>query len=361
MLVDQGSEFGNLFIGLATASNVEVQKTGIESHSSLGLCERYHQPLRTIYRRIMVTHPDSDRQLALALAVKAMNDTLGPEGYVPSVLVFGEYPRVHTKSEKPPPKKTLSERSKIAALARKECESIMAKMKVDRALRHRIPPNADHKYDIGSQILIWRERVHSNRIGEWMGPFKVIDVNYDAKQVFVRDCKVGPARPFSLWQVKPYYDAETVTDSLMCDINKALTHFRSPVESFHTEALLTEILHPWDPRSNGPEMTEAKKKEICGLLERGAFKVILKEEVPKDANVLPIRFVLAIKSSVDGNIVYKARYVIGGHCDKYKDFIVHSSTTLQPHSIRPLLALSRIFGFEIWTSDVRQIFVCCWQ
>ena len=61
-----------------------------------------------------------------------------------------------------------------------------------------------------------------------------------------------------------------------------------------------------------PQMDEAKKKEIRNLLQRGTFKIILKEEAPPDAEVLPGRFVRAIKSSLDGKTKYKARYVIGG-------------------------------------------------
>ena len=62
-------------------------------------------------------------------------------------------------------------------------------------------------------------------------------------------------------------------------------------------------------------MSQAKRNEMKGLLERGTFSIILREEVPKDANVLPGRFVLAIKSAEDGQVKFKARYVIGGHRD----------------------------------------------
>lgn len=101
----------------------------------------------------------------------------------------------------------------------------------------------------------------------------------------------------------------------------------------------------------------AKKKEIKGLLERGTFKVILREDVNSDANVLPGHFVLAIKSTKDGEVKFKARYVIGGHRDRFKQLMVHSATTLQPQSIRLLLALAAMRDFEIWTSDVRQAYL----
>ena len=203
MLVDQGTNFDRLFINMAAQSNVEVQKTAIEAHSSLGFCERFHQPLRTIYRKIMASHSETDNTLALSLAVKAMNDTLGPEGFVPSALVFGEYPEVHTKSETPRARLNLQQRSELATSAREECQKIMAKMKVSRALRHKTSRGATQTYEVGSKVLVWRERAYANRIGEWIGPFSNVDVDYNAKQVYIRDCDFGPARPFSLWQVKP--------------------------------------------------------------------------------------------------------------------------------------------------------------
>lgn len=82
----------------------------------------------------MVAHPDTDKDLAPSLFVKAINDTLGPEGYVPSS------PAVYTKSEAPKTRLSLESRSVLAMMARKEPEKIMAKMRVQRALKHRIPP-----------------------------------------------------------------------------------------------------------------------------------------------------------------------------------------------------------------------------
>ncbi len=120
---------------------------------------------------------------------------------------------------------------------------------------------------------------------------------------------------------------------------------------------LTEIIDPNDPRANLKRMSRAKRDEIKGLLERGTFSIILREEVPPDGNVLPGRFVLAIKSTEDGQINFKARFVIGGHRDRLKGFMVHSAATLQPQSIRLLLALAVIHGFDIWTSDVRQAYL----
>eukprot|EP00171_Calliarthron_tuberculosum_P023357 IDg23357t1 len=93
-LVDERSAFGKseAFVSVASLSNVQVESTGIESHNSHSICERYHQPLRNTFRKLRIGHPKAPKKLLLQLSVKSMNDTLGPEGLVPSALVFGEYP-----------------------------------------------------------------------------------------------------------------------------------------------------------------------------------------------------------------------------------------------------------------------------
>lgn len=111
-------------------------------------------------------------------------------------------------------------------------------------------------------------------------------------------------------------------------MHHALSYFATAEED-DCAVHLTEIISIKDPRARSREMTQAKKDEIRGLLDRGTFSVLLREEIPQDANVLPGRF----KSAEDGKIKFKARYVSGGHRDRIKDLIVHSGATLQPQSI----------------------------
>lgn len=84
MLVGQGSYFGNAFAQMGELSNVKAQRTGTEADSSLGLGENYHQPLRKTYKKTMTEYPQTEPRISLAALVKAMNDTLGPKGLVPS-------------------------------------------------------------------------------------------------------------------------------------------------------------------------------------------------------------------------------------------------------------------------------------
>ncbi len=51
-----------------------------------------------MFREIKLDYPPADRELVLQFSVKAMNDTVGPEGLLPSALVFGELPKIVTLS-----------------------------------------------------------------------------------------------------------------------------------------------------------------------------------------------------------------------------------------------------------------------
>lgn len=105
-----------------------------------------------------------------------------------------------------------------------------------------------------------------------------------------------------------------------------------------------------------PGMLKAIFEEVCGILDHGTFHAVLTEDIPHDAILRPSRFVFLIKSTVDGSTRFKAPFVVGGHCDKVKKQIVHSSQTFHPISIR-LLDLAAIHGFDVWTSDVKKAYL----
>lgn len=74
---------------MASALDIELQASGIESHNSFGIGERYHQPLRRVFQVLRTHHPKLDPEVLLRYAVKGIKATMGPEGLVPSLSVFG--------------------------------------------------------------------------------------------------------------------------------------------------------------------------------------------------------------------------------------------------------------------------------
>ena len=190
--------------------------------------------------------------------------------------------------------------------------------------------------------------------GEWIGPFRLLAADETKKLVFVQEVRIRAARLFDVAQGKHYYTPETLANSFFADLNKGLSCFSA---SNNEAVYLTEIVDRADPRGNSQKMNAARRKEIKTLLERRRFKVMLREDVPPGGNILPGTIVLAIKSTEDGKVKYKVRYVIGGHRDWLRHMMVHTASTLQPQSIRLLLALAVMHGYDIWTSNVRQAYL----
>ncbi len=192
IMVDEGSQFRKVLGELATLHNVNLEKSGIQSHNSIGIGERYHKPLRDTYRKLKCDHPSMRHQLLLALAVKAMNDTLGPEGTVPSALVFGEFPSIRAFEGTVIARPSLAERPEVARETRRYTAKSLAQSRVRRALHHQMPPAMDRTHNPGDKVLLWRHKVVERRIGQWVGPYIVTSYDAQAKIVLVQQDADSP-------------------------------------------------------------------------------------------------------------------------------------------------------------------------
>ena len=61
--------------------------------------------------------------------------------------------------------------------------------------------------------------------------------------------------------------------------------------------------------------------------------------------------------NTDGKIRCEARYVIGGHRENLKNYLIHGAQTLQAHSARLLIALASAQCFDIWPSDIKLVYL----
>jgi hypothetical protein len=88
---------------------------------------------------------------------------------------------------------------------------------------------------------------------------------------------------FNVRQVKPYYFNSQDTNfkrNSDTDIDATLNIFMSeeiPIAPMNS-VFITEIIKQGDPRAM--KFEEAKRKEIQGLIDRGTWKLVLKEDVP---------------------------------------------------------------------------------
>ena len=146
-----------------------VQTSGVESHNSIGSCERYDTPLQRIFNKIKHNSPKMDRNIVLCIAFKAMNDNMGHNGLVPSYLVFGCVPRFPSVDSKLP-----EHQSRMEALPRalQEMITVASELRVQKALACRVPRYAELKIELGDKI-----RIYCRTDKKYVGQYTVIRVN----------------------------------------------------------------------------------------------------------------------------------------------------------------------------------------
>jgi transposase InsO family protein len=278
ILTDQGSIFlSHTWQGMCRAAEIDLRHTGVESHNSLHAGESLHAPLRKIFLRVRDSHPGLTDEMCLALSVQAMNDNFNADGLCPTLLVFGvrpKFPRV------PFLRPANVERFHAMATARKEYGEMVAHERNRRAISKRPPP--EHLIVPGDMVYVYREGPR-----KWIGP--VLCLHRDEKHVLVAMGTGAPVE-FNITQIKP----APIVDPSPTGYSKS-TPF----------VCITEIVPAGDPREYrfGP----AIKQEILGLIERGTFELVIASEDTKNINILPSRFVFAIKRSEDGKERLKAR------------------------------------------------------
>jgi len=87
------------------------------------------------------------------MAVKAINNTAGPNGLVPTLLVYGAYLRI---SKLDPPAPSVIDWAAIIWKAMAEVVKLRAKQTVNNALHYRNGPNTTLVYNLplNSKVLI---------------------------------------------------------------------------------------------------------------------------------------------------------------------------------------------------------------
>ena len=245
-----------------------------ESPNSMGLGERYHGPLRRIFLKLNEDASLLDDNLKLNFAYKSMNDTLGPEGYVPTLLVYGMLPRIPLgdRHESTP---NQSERMKGLSIARTEMEQIVASLRLKTAAVRNSPVSLlDSEALPGTMVLVYRKY---SKI--WEGPFELSRISGKTAYIKTDD---RAEKPFSVTCVRPFYNAEHECSAE--GLNGPVTESEA---SFFTRVL--------DPKDVSIEVywdfKDAINDEMRGLFEREAFTKVPLSTLPANANILRSRFV----------------------------------------------------------------------
>lgn len=98
-------------------------------------------------------------------------------------------------------------------------------------------------------------------------------------------------------------------------------------------------------------------KELKDLVKRGTWKIVFKEDVSKDSNILVERLVLVIEDSGTDKEVWKTRFFVQGYRGRLKTSLVRYTATSRQQSTKILIGIVALFGFHIFLSDVTRAYL----
>jgi hypothetical protein len=112
----------------------------VEAYNSVDKVKQYYSPLRRAYKIICnkLRNTETNTEMSLQIAIKTVNDSVGPDGIIPTLLVFGAYPRITNNSALSP---TITKRAKTIRKTSNEIRRYYIKQHVEDILRIRNSPN----------------------------------------------------------------------------------------------------------------------------------------------------------------------------------------------------------------------------
>ena len=248
---DPGTHFQGEFRDHARVMGISCKQMPIEAHWAVGKIERSHAPLRRVFDILWKELGDrTDQETVLQMAVKALNDTAGPDGLVPTLLVFGAYPRIDEHS---PPSPEIQARAEAVRKAMKMLRKIRADVDIARALNTRSGPYVHDTLTLPlrSEVMVWRERLG------WTGPYRIAAIEGRTVKVDTPD---GP-KEFRATQVKQYFrdtsPQEVVSSRSSPDRTELGTQASEDLESPELESNNPEL------RSNNQEIEREPEVQDC--------------------------------------------------------------------------------------------------
>ena len=289
------------------------------------------------------------------MSFKALNDSVGPNGLVPILLVFGAYPCM---TEIDTHLSIITQWSVAMRKAMEELRKSNAFHQVNVALNTWNRPSTSliHNLPLNSPVLVFREG-NTGQSGSWQGLYKLLSLESESAVIKLSN---GPTK-FRSTLIKPYYDLAIVgidknadkdiensssengdifedRDTTSVYIPPDISLSSVPLTSLAPPAIFAPIKH-WHGRLRKhpkqvslvispdicfvidnledadfnlklPQFTLSRHKEILRLLEKRIFKLVNPKDVPIDIRVFNSRFVDEIKNAGTNKAFEKSRLVI---------------------------------------------------
>ncbi|EKD14183.1 polyprotein [Drepanopeziza brunnea f. sp. 'multigermtubi' MB_m1] len=322
---DPGTNFNSVtFRGYLKGIGSTLKQMPVEAYHSVGLVERYHVPVRRAFEIVTKELLKAPREDRLQMAIKAINDTAGPNSLVPTLLVFGTLPRL---TEQDRLAASTQERAAAINKAMREVRKCHAARQVKDALKRRNGPITEHTLDlpIGSRLpeeLQVLEVEVEEEVEE--------DQSEGEKELELRNSpkpqkSLNPPRSLNLRssprsansppQLKYDPSIPTVLDK---EEDDSYVLFTKDSEVLVTDKerrdheLSAKLRAEGVIKSPGAPFQESRAKELAGLIAQGILQVIPGTDLrAKGARIFGSRFVDEIKGKGTPTLYEKSRIVCG--------------------------------------------------
>jgi hypothetical protein len=298
------------------------------------------------------------KEVALQASFKAINDSAGPNGLVPTLLVYGALPRV---VDSDPPSLTVSQRATVYRKAMAEIRKLQAKRQINDALNTRNGPNTlrIHDLPLNSDVLVFRENQG------WQGPYKLVSTDGESCTVALSHGNTA----FRSTHVKPYLvvndddNDDEITSETEEPAEQAVEEEprRNPTRTRLPPRKYWEVDTQAFLQTEEAQFASSRHSELLGLIEKGVFKVMEPSDVPEGIRTFNSRFVDDIKLKNDVPFM-KSRLVVQAYNDDEKKLVLTQSPTIQRISQRILLCVAAMGSAtkkstKLYLRDISQAYV----
>ena len=356
---DAGKSFmASAFRANADMLHIRTNSIPVESANAMKIVERYHSPLRRSFNIIRQEAPDLDKHAALQMAVKAVNDSVGPNGLVPTLLVFGALPRLGLPTDKPTPS------TYQRAIALRKATTAMSRHFASRQVRYAMnarngPVVTDiHNTPIGAHVLVYRP--YKDKLE---GPQSLLDVSSEDVTVLLPS---GPTK-FRSTVVKPFLTAPNAQDrnptprdtpSMDTSANSTLFHVihghNDQIET--SDAALMFTHHALQQSPDNTRFAQSRTVVFNGLVERGVFTLVPASD-SEGHRIYGARFCDQVKNEGKPTAYEKSRLVVQAYNDNNHGLLTHAPTVHRSSESLLLALCSMVSDLQFFTQDISQAYV----
>jgi hypothetical protein len=213
IVADAGKNFVSKEFGqIASTVGTKLKIVPVELHNLISITKRYHGPLRRAYQILEKELKGTHKDMLLQMALKALNDSVGPDGLVPTLLVFGAYPRM-SKYDAPSP--SIAERAAAIKKAMTEVKKLRSERLVQDAIHSRNGPStlAIHDLPLNSLVLVTRE-IGIGHAKMWRGPHTLVGMDGENCYIDIN----GTITSFRSTSVKPFLESDDPLEGIQIDL-----------------------------------------------------------------------------------------------------------------------------------------------